>query len=77
MHRIILQITVLFNDFFYLFLSFIDPLFKASPNGKYSNLTFSIAPGLYPKSSLVKYSYLPNSSDNNAEILVASLCKSY
>ena len=30
-------------------------------------------PGLYPKSSPVKYSYVPSSLDHNAEILSASL----
>ena len=44
---------------FYLMnlLSFFNPLFTASPNGEYSNLVCSTTPGLYPKSSSVKYSY--------------------
>ena len=37
--------------------------------GEYSNLACSTTPGLYPKSSPVKYSYL----DDNAEIVAASL----
>ena len=46
-------------------------------NGKYSNFAFSTTPGLYPKSSPVKYSYFSNSPDDNVEILSASLSKSY
>ena len=45
---------------------FLALLLKASPDGEYSSLTFSATPGLYPKSSLVKYSYLPSSLDDNA-----------
>ena len=52
-------------------------LLKASPNGKYSNLAFSTNPGLYLKSSPVKYSYISSSLDDNANILAASLSKSY
>ena len=51
--------------------------FKASPNGEYWNLTFSGTFGLYPKSSPVKYSYFSNSPLDNADILAASLSKSY
>ena len=47
------------------------------PHGEYSNLVFSITLGLYPKSSHVKYSYLPKRFlDDNAEILAVSLPKS-
>ena len=69
--------------FFYLFkspsfLSFSSKaLLKTLPNGEYSNLAFSTTPGLYPKSSPVKYSYFSNSPDDNTEILAASLSKSY
>ena len=53
-------------------------LHKASPKGEYSNTqNFSTTPGLYPKSSPVKYSYLSSSLDDNAEVLAASLSKSY
>ena len=41
--------------------------------GEYSNLACSTTPGLYPKSSPVKYSYLSSSLDDNAEIVAASL----
>ena len=52
-------------------------LFKASTNAEYSNLTFSTTPGLYPKSSPVKYLYLSSFLDDNEEILAASLSKLY
>ena len=52
-------------------------LIKSSPNGEYSNLAFSTTLGLYLKSSPVKYSYLSNSLDDNAEILATSQSKSY
>ena len=68
MHRIIYQVIVVFNDFIN-FIIFLNPLLKASPKGEYSNLTFSTIPGLYPKSSTVKYSYLSNSLDDNADNL--------
>ena len=42
-------------------------------NGEYSNLARSVTPGFYPKSWPVKYSYLSNYLDGNAEILAASL----
>ena len=54
----------------------LDLLVKVYPNGEYSNLAFSTIPGLYPKSSSVKYSCLSNSLDDNADILGASLSKS-
>ena len=38
------------------------------PDGEYSNLNCLTIPGWYPKSSPVKYSNLPNSFDDNAEI---------
>ena len=56
---------------------FSNPLLKTLLNREYSNLAFSTTSGLYPKSSPVRYSYLFNSLDNNAEILAASLSKSY
>ena len=46
---------------------------KILPNGEYSHLTFSTAPGLYPKSSPVKY-LTPN---DNGETLPTSLSKFY
>ena len=42
-------------------------MFKASLNGEYSNLTFSATPGLWSKSSPVKYSYLSYSLGHNAK----------
>ena len=44
-----------------MFLSLL--LFKALFNGEYSNLTFPTTPGLYPKSSPVKYSYFKQYSN--------------
>ena len=35
-----------------------NPSVNTLPIGEYSNFTFSTASGLYPKSFLVKYSYL-------------------
>ena len=57
--------------------SFSNSLLKTLLNGEYSNLTCSTTPGLYPQSSPVKYSYLFNSLDDHAEILAASLSRSY
>ena len=58
--------------------SFLNALLSDMPNGEYSNLAFSNTLGLCPKSSSVKYSYLSKRSlDDNAEILAASLLKSY
>lgn len=67
------------KSLFYLMnlLSFFNPLFTASPNGEYSHLVCSTTPGLYANSSPVKYSYLSRSLDDKAEILAASLTKSY
>ena len=70
------QILFVFNNLIE-FIILLNLLFKASPNGEFSNLTFSTTPGLYPKSAPVKYSYLSNSLDNEAEILAAFLSKSY
>ena len=47
------------------------------PNGGYSDWAYSTTPGLYLKSLPVKYSYLSNSLDDNAEMWAASLSKSY
>ena len=58
-------------------LSLSNPLLKILPNGKYSNLACSTIPDLYPKSLTVKYSYFPNTLDDNAEVLAAFLSKSY
>ena len=38
-----------------------NPLVNTLPNREYSNLAYSNASGLYPKSFLVKYSYLGKS----------------
>ena len=67
------------KSLFYLMTlsSFFNLLFRASPTGEYSNLACSTTPGLYPKSSSVKYSYLFNCLDDNAEGLDVSLSKSY
>ena len=70
------QILFVFNNLIE-FIILLNLLFKASPNGEFSNLTFSTTPGLYPTSAPVKYSYLSNSLDNKAEILAAFLSKSY
>ena len=62
----------------FLTSSFLNTLLSDMPNGKYSNLAFSNAPGLGPKSSPVKYSYLPNGYlDDKARTLAAFLRKSY
>ena len=47
------------------------------PNVEYSNLACSTTLGLYPKSSPAKYSYLCNCLEDNADILAASLSRSY
>ena len=44
-------------------------LYKSSPNREYSNLAFSSTSGLHPINLSVKYSYLSNSLDENAEML--------
>ena len=65
-----------FIGFVVLFI-FLNLSLNTSPNGEYSNVGLSTTPGLYPKSSPVKYSYLCSSLDDNAEILAASQSKSY
>ena len=67
---------LIINKIFVLFVFLTLPL-NTSPNKEYSNLALSTTPGLYPKSSPVKYSYLSNSVDDNAEILAVSLSKLY
>ena len=42
-------------------LTLANPSVNTLPIGEYSNFTFSTASGLYPKSFLVKYSYLGKS----------------
>ena len=50
------------NNPTYLDLSSLaNPSVNTLPIGEYSNFTFSTASGLYPKSFLVKYSYLGKS----------------
>ena len=74
-----LSLTLVFSFFksHSILSSFFNPLLKTVPNGEYSNLVCSATHGLYPKSSQTKYSYLSNSSVGDAEILAASLFKSY
>ena len=55
--------------------SFSNPQLKTLPNGGYSDWAYSTTPGLYLKSLPVKYSYLSNSLDDNAEMWAASLSK--
>ena len=57
--------------------SFSNHVLKTLPDGEYSNLAGSTIPGLYYKSSPLKYSYLSSSLDSNTDILAASLSKSY
>ena len=58
-------------------MSSLNPLLNILPNGKYSNLVCSIVLGLRPKSSPVNNSYLSKFLEDNADILAASLSKSY
>ena len=53
------------------------PLLKILPNGEYSNLACSIAFGLKPKSSPVKYSTLSKLLEDRADIITAFLSKLY
>ena len=75
MHRVVNQMLVILilTDF----IIFLNTLLKASPNRKYTNLTFSRTSSLYPKSSPVQCSYFPNSLDDSTKILAASISKSY
>ena len=79
MLQIINQVFILFAciNYFIFFVLLLTLLFKVSPNGEYSDLACSTTTTLYPKSSPVKYSYLSNSVDHNAETLAASLSKLY
>ena len=52
---------------YFTFVLLLALLLKSSPTGEYSNLAFSTTLGLYPKPSPVKYSYLSDSLDDNAE----------
>ena len=73
------MLSILFNLFkspSFLSLSS-GPLLKTLPSEEYSNFAIWITSGLYLKSSPVKYSYLSNSPLDNADILAASLSKSY
>ena len=47
------------------------------PNGEYSNLGFLATPGLFPKSSPVKYWHFSNLPDTNAESSAASRSRLY
>ena len=57
--------------------SSLNPLLNVLPNGEYSNLVCSIVFGLRLKSSPVNNSYLSKLSEESADILAASLSKSY
>ena len=71
-------VLVFFAIYPILFVLLLVLSVKTMPNGDNSNLSFSNIFGLYPKSSPVKYSYFSRRSlDDNAEILAASLPKSY
>ena len=49
----------------FLFIPSSNYLLKTLFNGEYSNLACSTTPGLYPKSSPIKYSDLSNSLDDS------------
>ena len=55
-----LQHFLIFSKVLLFYIFFFNPLLKTSPNGEYSNLALSATPGLYPRYSPVKYSYLSN-----------------
>ena len=57
--------------------SSLNPLLNILPNGEYSNFACSAVLGLRPKSSPVNKSYLSKLFQDNADILAASLSKSY
>ena len=57
--------------------SWLNPLLNILPNGEYSNFARSTVLGLRPKSSPVNNSYLSKLFQDNADILAASLSKSY
>ena len=57
--------------------SSLKPLLKSLPSGEYSNFVCSAVLGLRPKSSPVRYSYLSKLLEDYADILAASLSKSY
>ena len=57
--------------------SSLNPLLNILPNGEYSNFAYSTVLGFKLKSSPVKYSYLSKLLEDNADILAASLSKSY
>ena len=57
--------------------SSLNPLLKTLPNGEYSNFACSIVLGFKPNSSPVNNSYLSKLIKESADILAASLSKSY
>ena len=60
------------------FLSYsLNLLLNILPNGEYSNLVCSIVLGLRSKSSPVNNSYLSKLLEESADVLAASLSKSY
>ena len=79
--------TLFFTLFLSIFFNFfkspsflsssLNPLLKTLPYGEYSNFAWSTVLGFKPKSSPVKYSCLSKLLEDNADILAASLSKSY
>ena len=57
--------------------SSLNPLSNILPNGEYSNFACSTVLGFKPKSSPVNNSYLSKLLEEIADILAASLSKSY
>ena len=57
--------------------SSLNPLLNILPNGEYSNFACSTVLGFKPKSSPVNNSYLSKLLEESADILAASLSKSY
>ena len=57
--------------------SSLNPLLNILPNGEYSSFACSTVLGLRPKSSPVNNSYLSKLFQDNADILAASVSKSY
>ena len=73
-------LSLIFSSLFKIpsFLSSsLNPLLNILPNGEYSNFACSTVLGLRSKSSPVRYSYLSKLLEENADILAASLSKSY
>ena len=79
----LLSTLILSSIFFNLFKtpsflsSSLSLLLNILPNGEYSNFPCSIVLGFKPKSSPVNNSYLSKLLEESADILAASLSKSY